>query len=586
MEWLEGRGPERRCPACHATQETERVLKIRSALPPREELTLERCAACGSAFFADFKEPAYETVWGGDAALSFYQEQGAGIDVMLASLYAVPHQGIERFLEIGCGFGFSVDFASKILGWKAHGIDPGPAARLGRELLGSSIDATYLSLDNADEREAVDLMLASEVIEHIADPDPFLAVLAAHLTGNGTVLLTTPNADAVRPETSPATLAPLLSAGYHVVLYSPKGLEAALRRAGFAGVVVADWGHSLRAAASHGTCDADFTRPLDRTAYREYLARIAASAEAGSALSLGMHGRLLKELVNAGDYDACEDTIAAVRATLASRWGLDFDAPETMPLDGPLPGSLDDLYRIHPFNLATLLYMTGTLALARNRDEEAHARFAAAAKASDRVRAVLRAIGSDDGETEELGWRARVYATAFDARKSPDEAPAALERLAVGADPLGERMPEPLLAKLRRDVFIGLVGEGHHMAAERVAPRIEASDLTEDERGVSLGFALGILELNHRNSPKRAMNHFAGARERLDRMADGGPHETGSFVWAVRYHEGMAALRARERSRGKTAMEPLLTPDAAYGTPDPAVAEDALKIARDYGLAR
>ncbi|MEN3794256.1 class I SAM-dependent methyltransferase [Fulvimarina sp. MAC3] len=585
MEWLDGRGPERHCPACHATGETHRVLKIRSALPPQEELTLERCAACGSAFFPGFEEPAYETVWGGDAALSFYQEQGAGIDVMLASLYAVPHENIERFLEIGCGFGFSVDFAARVLGWKAHGIDPGPAARLGRDLLGASIDGAYLSLENAEERESVDLMLCSEVIEHIADPDPFLAVLAAHLTETGTVLLTTPNGDAVRPDTSPATLAPLLSAGYHVILFSPKGLEAALRRAGFEGVVVADWGHSLRAAASRKHCDADFTRPLDRTAYRDYLERVASSAEKASALSLGMYGRLLKEFVNAGDFDACESVLEPLRAALSSRWGLDLDAPGTMPLDGPLPGSLDDLYRVHPFNLATLLYMTGMLALARERNDAAAACFAAAAKASDRVRSVLRNIGSDDGETEELGWRARARTVALGARKNPDRAVSAIDRLAEETNQLGERMPARILADLRRDVFVTLVGDSHHMAADRLAAGIEKTDLTEDAIGVSTGFALGILELNHRNSPKRAMQHFGAARERLDRLAKGA-HEAGSFVWVVRYNESLAALKGRERAHGKKVMEPLLTPDEAYGTPDPKVAERVRKLARDYGLSR
>ncbi|MEX6509181.1 class I SAM-dependent methyltransferase [Jiella sp. M17.18] len=561
-------------------------MRIRSALPPHPDLELERCQACGSAFFADFEVPAYEDAWGGEAALAFYQEQGAGVDVMLASLYAVSHDKTKRFLEIGCGFGFSVDFAARILSWDARGIDPGPAARLGRDLLGANIDDAYLSAEVAPGTKVSDLMLCSEVIEHIEDPDPFLNTLAANLAQDGTILFTTPNADAIVPETSPATLAPLLSPGYHVIIYSPKGLRIALKRNGFDAIEVADWGHSLRAAAARGSVRADFSAPLDRTAYRRYLDLVAARAKQASPLSLGMYGRLLKERVNAGEYEAAAATLEPIRTALRERWGLDLDAPETMPLDGSMPGSLEDLHRIHPFNLATLLYMTGMLFLVRDERQKAFAAFTAAAKAADRVRTVLRAIGSDDGETEELGWRSRAAMVRLAAKRDPDGAAPALERFASEArPPLNERPPLRIVDDLRRDVFVLMVNDGRHMAADRLAAAVEKAGLPENSAGVSTGFALGLLELNHRNSPKRAMQHFEQARARQERLASA-PYSSRSFVWALRFHEGLAALKAREREHGREALDPLLQATAAYGEADAAYAERARTLARDHGLIR
>lgn len=592
MEWLEGRGPDRRCPACHSTGPTHRVLRVKSALPPHADLELERCDDCGSAFFPGFVEPAYEDVWGGNAALSFYQEQGAGIDVMLASLYAVPHDGIASFLEIGCGFGFSVDFAARSLGWSARGIDPGPAARLGKELLGANIEAEYLSLDDGKPSESNDLMLCSEVIEHIVDPDPFLAVLAANLAKTGTVLLTTPNGMAVEPGASPATLAPLLSPGYHAILFSPEGLRRALMRAGFDAVEVADWGHTLRAAGARGTCDADFARPLDCAAYRAYLEELATRAEPGSPLAVGALGRLLKEFVNAGEYDACEPVLAKLRAALTSGWGLDLDAPGRMPLDGPLPGTLDDLHRVHPFNLTTVLYMTGTLAIVAKRYDEAQSRFAAAAKAADRIRSVLRAIGSDDGETEELGWRSRAGVISVAARREPERAPAAVDRFASEpSGPLGERAPARIVADLRRDVaiarrdaFVTFIGEGKYVQADRLAPAFDEAGAPSGPVGASATFAYGLLELNHRKSPKRALQRFSQARELLEAAETN--HGPESFVWAIRFHEGLAALKSGDRNLGRDVLGPLIEPDPDYGTPGQDFADRARKLARDHGLIR
>lgn len=549
-------------------------------------IELERCHACGSAFFPDFSAPAYENVWGGNAALDFYQEQGAGIDVMLASLYAVPHGTIRSFLEIGCGFGFSVDFASRVLGWKARGMDPGPAARLGRQLLEAQIEPAYLTSDSALELGTSDLLLCSEVIEHVADPDPFLAVLAANLARDGTILLTTPNAAAIRPGTSPATLMPLLSAGYHLVIFSPAGLRSALERAGFETVVVDDWGHSLRAGACHGAGEIDFGRPLDRKAYRGYLEIVAARAEPGSALSIGMYGRLLKEMVNAGEYDAAETALAPLRAALKDRWDLDLDAPQTMPLAAATPSSLEDLHRTHPFNLGTILHHMGTLGIVQGRPQEATARFEAAVKAADRVRSVLRAIGSDDGETEDLGWRSRAALIRLAAERQPDRAAAALERFSAEATGLlEERAPAAIVEEARRNVFVSLVNGGHYKAADALASSLEKSDLPQNHEGISVRFALGILELNHRNSPVRAAQNFAAARAVLETLS-GPPHRHQSFIWALRYHEGLAALKARDREAGRAALLPLLEPSSAYGEPDPSFVDKARALGRDHGLIR
>jgi len=71
-----------------------------------------------------------------------------------------------------------------------------------------------------------DVVMASEVIEHVPSPPAFVRTLSTALRDGGTLVLTTPDVEAVGPDTPHGLLAPLLSIGYHLVLQSKRSLEA------------------------------------------------------------------------------------------------------------------------------------------------------------------------------------------------------------------------------------------------------------------------------------------------------------------------------------------------------------------------
>lgn len=587
IEWCQSTPGRGKCPACLVDGEIDPLLRVASALPPHDLINLFRCRACGSAFFPDLPAAPYETVNASPAAMAFYQEQGAGIDVMLEALYAVPHRPAARLLEIGCGFGFSLDFAGRELGWTAIGFDPGPTAALGRQVLGVDIRPTYFrTLDELGE-VGFDLSLASELIEHLPAADTVLAALKAALRPDGALLLTTPNGAAATPETGPATLVPLLSPGYHAVLYSPRGLELALRRAGFRTVVIDDRGHTLRAFAAMGEAAVDFGRRLDREAYGRYLEARAGTAPPGSPLAIGMLGRLLKERLNAGRFEAAEATAATLSAMIADRWGFRPDVPDTVPIQGEPPADLAALHARHPFNLCTILHSLGMLAqLHHQRPEQAIAFFEAAHRAGEQTRLALQSVGSDDGETEELSWRARCSAYLLRARAKPDQAVLTLHDHTSAVSPLtGERLPVRLETELRRDLFIAFVASGHLAEADRIAGSVERLSDFVGEPGASAALALGLLCLNHRRAYPAAVTWFAKARTAFERDV-GLPQPPASLYWAVLYHEAFAKVVAGDRAGAATVAAALLDPTPARGHPGEEWQTKAADLSRKHRLAR
>ena len=98
-------------------------------------------------------------------------------------------------LDVGCGAGLLAEPLAR-LGARVAGLDA--AARL-VEVARQHAEASGLEIDyRAGELSEVegqfDLITCMEVIEHVADPAAFVAVLAKRLAPNGLLILSTPNA--------------------------------------------------------------------------------------------------------------------------------------------------------------------------------------------------------------------------------------------------------------------------------------------------------------------------------------------------------------------------------------------------------
>lgn len=311
--------------------------------------------------------PDYER----EEAVGFYQqlylEQNASIHHILGTLFLVDTEGVDSFLDVGCGFGFAVDLA-RMFGWRATGIDPSHYAEQGARLLQADIRKQYLT-EHTDLGAPFGLVAASEVIEHVPDPDAFLLILRRWLQPGRTLVLTTPNADAIAPGAGEAELVSILAVGTHLILFSPPALELALARAGFAHVEVTTQGNTLIALAS----DTPLRRSPDAAhrhihAYQDYLRHLLATAPEGTPLWNGAAGRLLQLRAEHAPQDELHALFAQVAAAWNTTYAIDlprlrlpgtFPEPEIAAAEKSLDAAKALMWRLgarHPINLATILF--------------------------------------------------------------------------------------------------------------------------------------------------------------------------------------------------------------------------------------
>jgi 2-polyprenyl-6-hydroxyphenyl methylase / 3-demethylubiquinone-9 3-methyltransferase len=101
-----------------------------------------------------------------------------------------------RLLDIGCGAGLLCEPLSR-LGAQVIGIDPSAsniaAAKLHADKSHLAIDYRCTTVEEVDPRERFDIVLAMEVVEHVADVGMFLNRCAAMLKPNGLMVVSTLN---------------------------------------------------------------------------------------------------------------------------------------------------------------------------------------------------------------------------------------------------------------------------------------------------------------------------------------------------------------------------------------------------------
>ena len=528
------------CPVCKTESLKPALLKTKSLVPSRGIITLLRCLECSNLFWNDVEVFAYEGGWL-PWSTDFYVEQGAGVDALIEPIARLPPDRVRAYLEIGCGYGFSIDAAERLFGWRSVGVDPSPVAKAGRIGLGLDIRPIYATTD-IDLGGPFDLVYASEVIEHVDKPEAFLAICAAHLAEDGVLTLSTPDAGLVRPDAPTAELVLALSPGLHLILYTAEGLRHLLRGAGFPHVEVDSRGHRLVAYASRRPIDFDTTAPLDRTLYQKYLKQVLDRDGLPSALQRGARYRLLKEFTNAGDYNSARVLLKTLAAEIEGTFGIDIEAPlpqfvmEAMR-SGPKTGRFGA-----PWSLPGILYCAGMIAQNGDGDPGAAVNwFDLAGTAATRFRGAYSSIGIDDGETASLEEDAPRQSLLSLCRVDP--------HLAVAR--LLNRSPPATAAELEL-ILITLTTLG----------RLEAAAILEavvvGETGWRLLNARGMLTLLHHRDAPRAAKFFARAwAEAIEAYPPPQPSE-----WCrTKYNEVLAWITAGDAPRATAAAEELLAPE-------------------------
>ncbi|HET9228548.1 MAG TPA: class I SAM-dependent methyltransferase, partial [Thermoanaerobaculia bacterium] len=361
------------------------MLSTRHVLPGHPRITLLRCPACGVAFLEDLTPPDYEVSLA--VQLDYYVEQGAGIDCIVAPLLRLPRESVRRCLDVGCSFGFAIDFCRHAFGWEVLGIDPSPLAQAGGEALGLPILRTYFNAGLDLGPEPFDLILCSEILEHLAEPLPLLKAMRERLSPEGLLVLSTPNLAIVNKETDEGALGRALSPGFHLMLYDKGALAMLLKMAGFSEIRIEESPETLRAYAACSSLERIRPADQDRSLIRNYFGARAASAPPGSSLACGFAWRHFKECVNAGLYEEAAASREVLARIYRERYGLDLEKP-----DGRVP---------RPFNLAGALFFSGILELNHfRRPDRAAEYFEAAVAAGTALLDEQRPSGICDGETE------------------------------------------------------------------------------------------------------------------------------------------------------------------------------------------
>jgi len=491
--------------------------------------------------------------------LDYYIEQGAGIDLMVAPLLRLPPESVRRCLEVGCSFGFALDFSRSVFGWEVLGVDPSPLAAAGAAALGLPVSRSYFSAGLDLGPEPFDLALCSELLEHLPEPCSLLAAIRERLSPEGLLVLSTPNLAIVRKETEDGALGRALSPGLHLMLYDRNALSLLLAKAGFSDVRIEESPETLRAFAACSPAALARLRPAppaaEQTLLRDYFAAGAADAPPASALASGLAYRHFKECVNAGDYEEAAVSRAVLARIYQARFGLDLDEPAKIAasLRGRSPG------RPRPFNATGALYFSGILDLnGAGRFDRAADCFAAALVAGNALLDEQRPSGLCDGETESLVQQSRKHLPMALASTDPDRAVREVEALASLA-------PE-LFVEARAQTFIRLVNVGAYAEAERLAPQIlQQIDLHALEVAVSVSpgaldplFCLGMLAHQTRR-PGEAADLFA----HVVRLVGGKSGPRADLFWWARYLEGLSLLQAGQEDPGRAALA-----EVAAGFPD------------------
>jgi SAM-dependent methyltransferase/predicted RNA-binding Zn-ribbon protein involved in translation (DUF1610 family) len=479
------------CPNCGARG--GKPVLLRSANGRESAQALLRCSVCGCAFFEPMPQADYaSTPPGGECALALYLQQGAGLRSIASAIATLGLPPGTTMLEIGCSYGFGLHFARHALGWDVQGFDPSPFGAAGRCDLGLPITPDYFRPD--DGRRA-DVILCSEVVEHLERPLDFLRALHEALRPAGVLVLTTPNAEAVRQETPPGLLVPLLSIGFHTVLQSPRSLEGALRAAGFDHVEVEDRGVSLRAWASGTPRAVPAPGKAELAVYRDWLLRLAEAAPPGSDLQIGALSRAYREAVNVGERELAASLFDVLDGIWRGRLGVRAEAMEPRQ-EGR---TLEELAKLGAFSLGPVLLHRGIERLLGGEDRAWLGQlFNRAAALAEEARAALRRIGAEDGDLEDVAWVASAEAALCAAAAGEAEAPNLLLRLSLvpGANPARA-------ASFLRRGFTTLVNAGHYWLARQLATSVEEplasaeagrSELADDE--LDALFVAAVLEAN------------------------------------------------------------------------------------------
>ena len=176
---------------------------------------------------------------------SYYTEENLTVPAFIGrrldeivSTFA-PYRERNRLLDVGCGAGSFLE-AARRGGWEAHGVEVSRTACEHVRALGFDVFCGELS-GAAYPSGHFDVVVASEVLEHVPDPGSMLGEIARVLRPGGLLWATTPHGRGISARALGLGWS-AVSPPEHLHLFSVVSLRRALAEAGFRRVSVATHG--------------------------------------------------------------------------------------------------------------------------------------------------------------------------------------------------------------------------------------------------------------------------------------------------------------------------------------------------------
>lgn len=329
------------CRVCGADGEGELVAEF--PIWGREPGTAVRCPTCGSIDLVDDLLTFSPT----EESVDSYVESSAGVSTILRFIADVDRPSA-RFLDVGCNVGFALDFARWRNGWDVVGVEPSVAGVRGARELGLDIRNEYFGPES-ELGAPFDVILCSEVIEHVPDPRAFARALCANLADDGVLILTTPDADVVANGSDDTAVLSAFSSGFHHYIPSAPALERVLHDAGFA--IVRVWsvdGSSLRAVARRTPGPLPDPERRDTETFRlidRYLHERGSLLPASSSMAMGLALRAFKDTAARGEWDLAPARLERLREVFLTRRGIDITDPDAL---AALPAAPDAAFGALP----------------------------------------------------------------------------------------------------------------------------------------------------------------------------------------------------------------------------------------------
>ena len=247
----------RACPACHSVDSLKRGNKSGF-----EMLACRRCQTLFTSALPDAERAEDYDSYYSEANLTVPDFINQRLDEIVKEFAAYRQNG--RFLDVGFGSGILLE-AARRANWQTSGVEVAESAVEQARRMGFDVFCGTLQSAGYPDNY-FDVITASEVLEHVPDPEVVLREIARVLRAGGLLWLTTPHVRGVSAHLLGLKWS-IVSPPEHLQLFSVSGLRSMLTENGFRCVRVATEGvnpyellHSVR-VGQHPT---ELEAPHDR----------------------------------------------------------------------------------------------------------------------------------------------------------------------------------------------------------------------------------------------------------------------------------------------------------------------------------